>query len=423
MSENKRKRRIVSYLVTGVLLALVGGVMGALKWANRPLLDEPIPPQVLPNPNAADYYKRALELQVDAELIGRSVTTPGPGDPPLPTAAELDAALARNGAALAELRKGLAFPCVFPCERSFSAKFPDYAHSEQLARLLRAEALARAAREDWSGAMDSSLDGLQFGLSVAHGANLLGDLVAIACQAIARRDAWDYADHLSAASCRRAAARLSDLMTHQVPLREVLVQEKWMLLGSVVKVLDEPHWAEHFVGGVSPAKSAADKARMALRGRRAVVHELQAGYAWAIGLAERTYGESLVAPRPRFGTPTDELLPVLAKAAHRHYFGEAENGLLLVTLTLRAFKLEHGAHPDRLDRLVPEYLPRIPRDPYAASGPLSYRRDAAKYVLWSIGPDAHDDGGKAIDNPGEAGSKRRLVQFESKGDIVAGVNP
>jgi hypothetical protein len=42
---------------------------------------------------------------------------------------------------------------------------------------------------------------------------------------------------------------------------------------------------------------------------------------------------------------------------------------------------------------VPDFLPRLPID-YADMQPLRYRREQEGYVLYSIGRDGEDDGGK-----------------------------
>ncbi|MBV9848134.1 MAG: hypothetical protein JO250_00460 [Armatimonadetes bacterium] len=108
--------------------------------------------------------------------------------------------------------------------------------------------------------------------------------------------------------------------------------------------------------------------------------------------------------------------------------GEAQNALLLTALALRAYRVEHGVYPATLDALIPTYLSRVPDDPFALSGPLRYRRVGDKYVLYSVGPDGKDDGGRPIfdaskpaPRPGKR-DQRRYVKEDSKGDIVAGVN-
>jgi len=67
--------------------------------------------------------------------------------------------------------------------------------------------------------------------------------------------------------------------------------------------------------------------------------------------------------------------------------------LLLVDLAIRRFHDERGAWPDRLEQLVPTYLPAVPLDPNSEQ-PLIYRQTGSGFLLYSVGADRHDDGGK-----------------------------
>ena len=108
---------------------------------------------------------------------------------------------------------------------------------------------------------------------------------------------------------------------------------------------------------------------------------------------------------------------------------DTQNALLAVSFALRAYRLDHGAYPATLAALTPAYLSRVPDDPFAISGPLRYKRQGGKYVLYSVGPDGKDNGGKPIFDPSKppppAGSERdyrSAVRNNSVGDVVAGVN-
>ncbi len=67
-------------------------------------------------------------------------------------------------------------------------------------------------------------------------------------------------------------------------------------------------------------------------------------------------------------------------------------------LALRAYELEHGGVPDALDALVPDYLPRVPEDPFDGQ-PFRYLPRAVPglppeaWAVYSIGEDFADDGG------------------------------
>jgi hypothetical protein len=65
----------------------------------------------------------------------------------------------------------------------------------------------------------------------------------------------------------------------------------------------------------------------------------------------------------------------------------------IVALAVERYRLAHGQWPDSLNSLVPEFLPKIPLDPYDAK-PLRYRRLQDGVVIYSIGPDKVDNGGK-----------------------------
>jgi hypothetical protein len=58
-----------------------------------------------------------------------------------------------------------------------------------------------------------------------------------------------------------------------------------------------------------------------------------------------------------------------------------------------SFRLARGKLPERLTELVPQFLPDVPIDPFDGK-PLRYHHLAKGYVIYSIGIDGHDGGGK-----------------------------
>jgi len=126
---------------------------------------------------------------------------------------------------------------------------------------------------------------------------------------------------------------------------------------------------------------------------------------------------------------SDMLTPSFGDARIHETEADTQNALLMVTLALRAYHLEHGAYPPTLAALTPGYLRAVPDDPFALSGALRYKRQGARYILYSVGPDGKDDGGAAIfdrtkpaPTSSDGSDRRRWVEQDSRGDIVAGVN-
>ena len=69
----------------------------------------------------------------------------------------------------------------------------------------------------------------------------------------------------------------------------------------------------------------------------------------------------------------------------------------LVAIALELYRRRKGAWPDRLERLVPDLLPAVPPDRFDGR-PLRYRLVDGRAVLYSIGVDRIDDGGRPCES-------------------------
>jgi ABC-type Na+ efflux pump permease subunit len=72
--------------------------------------------------------------------------------------------------------------------------------------------------------------------------------------------------------------------------------------------------------------------------------------------------------------------------------GRAELRCAVVALAAERFRRRHGRWPGRLDELTPDFLERVPADPFGGA-PLRYKKLADGVVIYSVGPDERDDGG------------------------------
>jgi hypothetical protein len=80
----------------------------------------------------------------------------------------------------------------------------------------------------------------------------------------------------------------------------------------------------------------------------------------------------------------------LIQRAENRYRGRIR--VLICDLAIQRFMTERPSRITRLDELVPQYLPRLPRDPYATTEiRLAIHPD--RYVLYCLGPNGRDDGG------------------------------
>lgn len=89
---------------------------------------------------------------------------------------------------------------------------------------------------------------------------------------------------------------------------------------------------------------------------------------------------------------TGMFLPPLVKGLRQNAVGAVRLSLLQTALALEQYRLSDGRLPDSLASLCPRFLSTVPTDPFGKKEIL-YRREPQGYVVYSVGPDRHDNGG------------------------------
>lgn len=291
----------------------------------------PIPAADLPNPNGHTYFAQAGESL-------RSVRVPEPEDPSY-TPATMAQFVTDQRAALSLVRKGLKVDSqtVLVWDET-DLNMDAISDARQVGRALRAEALVHTESEQHAQAAQSCVDCIRFAHAMSRGGLNVHWLTASAIEGTGSQQLHGLLPLLDRLSCRAATTQL------------LRVDEERELLSEFER--RDELWS-------------------------------QATYGWLIRfeLAMRDLFHREPASWP--------LLGALEKR------NDAIRRLLIVELALREFTIEHEAPPNRLDSLVPTYLPNVPRDPFD-NAPLRYRIDGVDVVVYSIGPDLDDDLGKAL---------------------------
>ncbi len=90
------------------------------------------------------------------------------------------------------------------------------------------------------------------------------------------------------------------------------------------------------------------------------------------------------------------LLPAITTVAKKAAQSQVALDQVAVACALERYRLAHGELPVTLDALVPTFIAKVPHDVIDGQ-PLRYRRTAPdQFVLYSIGWNATDDGGKVV---------------------------
>jgi len=130
---------------------------------------------------------------------------------------------------------------------------------------------------------------------------------------------------------------------------------------------------------------------------RAKLRELGSEEGWLKDVL-RTRKETPAQRRKRIGKETGDLLsaifmPRLARAITLHKQAITEVELARTATALAVYKADTGKFPDNLAALAPKYVKTVPVDVFGGR-PLVYKTRGKGYLLYSIGSNLKDDGGK-----------------------------
>lgn len=346
--------------------------------------------------------------------------------------------VSENAVALALVKKGIGEPYCNPPLRSASTRFPYYSGFRSLARLLALKASLEANSGRYDEAVQTGLDAVEMGCTIPRGGTAIAGMVGIAIESIGRRHLWEYAAHLSPAEARNAATRLERIRARRFAYWQTLQEEKWAAQAAMLEMLRAPTAAQD-VGELiweddsgqqqsvpPPFAAFSGNLFFMAHSKRAIVD----GYTRYMDqeiLRNRAPYASAGPPIPIPRNAVIEAYAISAEQARlKATVNDAQDGMLQTALALQAFRGEHGAYPAALAELTPGYMASSIADPFGRGQPLGYRRTGSTFVLYSVGPDGVDDGGRPIDHPeanASSPSARYMVNIDSKGDIVAGKNP
>jgi hypothetical protein len=98
--------------------------------------------------------------------------------------------------------------------------------------------------------------------------------------------------------------------------------------------------------------------------------------------------------------PLSALMPTMTvdRAVTLGDFANQERNGVLVAIALELYHRRHEAWPARLVELTPEFLPTVPLDCWDGQ-PLRYRVVDGRPLIYSVGADRQDDGGRLPDIP------------------------
>ena len=429
-------------LIAGTALMLAIGSF--FLW--RTSLDLPVttmipPSPPLPVPNAFDDYMQA-ERQIVHACDTLKIYWDGGDMKGNFTLAERDQVLAATRPGLDILRQGFVFQFQAPADPSAGFSFwgirPKQGEHELyngLGTYLKFAEKTNMMHSAWNDAMTCELDALRFGADLPLHDTTSGFHKCVWIQRNAQLDAWNTIPHLTAVPARAAVLRMQDIVNRQISLTDNLLETKRERQAWFVELFQQPEWRKELQDSYGnrtlqdiweDIKEGSDMKHyvsFASASQRGMFNDYSDYMGKAIAESRKPYASRK--PIPNLSGPLSIVDPDFQNLSLEDTFNETQNAFLLVALALQAYQVEHGAYPATLAALVPAYLPAIPADPFARAGSLKYILGREQYVLYSVGPDGKDDGGRPIKNFTFPSGSRAYVLLDApavQGDIVAGIN-
>jgi hypothetical protein len=102
---------------------------------------------------------------------------------------------------------------------------------------------------------------------------------------------------------------------------------------------------------------------------------------------------------PKWHVLAHVLAPALNRISILESRAQADMDLARIALAIERYRLAKGELPEQLTDLVPAYLAEVPTDPFDGQ-PIRYRPTEPGYVVYSVGDDGNENGGKEKEQVG-----------------------
>ena len=269
----------------------------------------------------------------------------------------LRALVATNAETLRLFRLGLTRNCLVPTDSAMTnvpGLGTDLARLKVLAHLLTDEGQLAEIENRYADAAQSYLDTIRLGNEMSRGGFIINRLVGLACEAIGDTPLSKIAPKLNPDEARPVIVELEKIDNSEVTWDEVLQEENRFVRYQLSKRFNPITWV------MTRWQGWRAKQRAEMRHNRI--------------------------------------------AAHLR--------LLYAELAVRCYQSERGRAPTGLEQLVPKYLQRIPSDPFSGH-PLVYRPRGTNWLLYSVGEDGVDDGGRPVGRSGSGTVTRGDLFYDS----------
>lgn len=375
-----------------------------------------LPPRPADSQNAALVYQEAFDLLAPPEpvpapwLDKRNAWQEYDRTAFEPKDQELREFLRTQERGLALVRKAAAMPgCSFAHDYSkgFEMPMPDLSRMRRAAILLAYDALTKAEDGDAHGAL-ADVAAIYGIVGHINDPVLISGVVAANTEKTGAKGFEDVLAIASPAAADLSQVSLPDHVSHRRALRSGLAGAEALDLAffETFAYLDSGSPALQAFGPIGDRMAVW--AVMSPFYRLFLLSDDLASYRRAMAELQHIAGLPYAGSRHALeafgkffnanhgGLATRLLVPSINRCVERAWAGDTRRALARTALALATFKAKTGSYPEKLDALVPDFLPRIPLDPFSGR-PIRLKREGAGVVVFSAGRGLQDGDSRPVE--------------------------
>ena len=302
--------------------------------------------------------------------------------------------------------------CRYPVDLSagLQTQMPNLSEMRKSVFLLKLEAVLHADNGDGASATESTLSCFGIARSLSGLPMTLAQLIRAACQSLAVSTVEQVVNRTQLTD--EQLAELAEAVRESERICDIsiaLVGERCMGI-SFFRAPETLGFGDGGISAIAQPLLALYKVVGLADSDEVIYLDLMAEYLESAELALHQRQEAAKAVNAKFEatSPARVLLHTIMPAFVRIITLDTRSAAHLrvadAGLAVQRYRLATGKLPDKLADLVPEYLESVPKDPFDGNE-LRYEKLGPGFVVYSIGEDLSDDGGKEKE-PKKRGEKK-----------------
>ncbi len=393
-----------------VLLSVLVGTVLLVRWWTAPIDIPRVPPPSPPANNVYPVYRTMaaqmeLKMEQDQNLREMSEHAGRTREDDTPVPPDEIRTLVRKWQPIRQaFRRYMHHPCQLVTAYDPTETFPELKFFRAWARVEAADATLALQDGDYDRILNNYEAVLTVSEQIHRGGFLMHYLTSMAGIGIISEPVSQSLNRLSAKQCEQLIEITRRWERHRETAEKVLENEWAWHINTLHDLYANRMTLSELMGNAEPRRPLSAR----WTNLRAAAHELRDLYQIAHREIQKPLLQQQPVPEPKH--PVNAVLfPILTHFARRDCATTARIRLIAISAAVRLHRLRHGKYPNSIDEAG---VADLNHDPFTG-GSFVYRTSPKGFLVYSVGKDGRDDGGKRAaydDEPGDIG----VIRYDAR---------